>query len=146
MRKTGCCIFDLDGTLLYTLPAIAKAGNSVLAMFGHPVQPVEDYAYYCGDGADTLVRRIFDKVGGLAKKARLRPVGERSADDRVAELEERLLHAVNATGVGPAGLGGDTTALDVHINTAPCHIAAVPVAINMGCCAMRSISLELEEA
>ena len=92
------------------------------------------------------VGTTFDKVGGLAKKALLRPVGERSADNRVAKLEERLLHAVNATGVGPAGLGGDTTALDVHINTAPCHIAALPVAINMGCCAMRSISLELEEA
>ena len=73
-------------------------------------------------------------------------MGERSADERVARLEERLLQAVNATGVGPAGLGGGTTALAVHVNTAPCHIAALPLAINMGCCAMRSISLDLEEA
>ena len=57
------CVFDLDGTLLYTLPAIAKAGNAVLEMFGHPAQPVADYAYYCGDGSSALVRRIFDKVG-----------------------------------------------------------------------------------
>lgn len=92
------------------------------------------------------VGATFDKVAGLAKKALLRPVGERSADERVARLEERLLQAVNATGVGPAGLGGDTTALAVHVNTAPCHIAALPLAINMGCCAMRSISLDLEEA
>ncbi|MGI6220998.1 MAG: fumarate hydratase [Coriobacteriales bacterium] len=92
------------------------------------------------------VGATFDKVAGLAKKALLRPVGIASSDPRVAEIEERLLRAVNATGVGPAGLGGDTTALAVNINTAPCHIAALPLAINMGCCAMRSISLELEEA
>lgn len=86
----------------------------------------------------------FDKVAGLAKKALLRPVGAFNPDARVAEIERRLLESVNATGVGPAGLGGSTTALAVSIKTAPCHIAALPLAINMGCSAMRSISMELE--
>lgn len=86
----------------------------------------------------------FDKVGGLAKKALLRPVGEPNPDPAAAEFERELLEAVNATGVGPAGLGGDTTALAVNVDTAPCHIAALPLAINMGCCAMRSASMELQ--
>ncbi len=89
------------------------------------------------------VGTTFDKVGGLAKRALLRRVGEPSGDARVAELEARILAAVNATGIGPGGLGGDTTALAVHIDTAPCHIAALPVAVNLGCCAMRSATVEL---
>ena len=89
------------------------------------------------------VGATFDKVGGLAKKALLRSVGQPNANPDVAAIEEDLLQAVNATGVGPAGLGGDTTAVAVNVNTAPCHIAALPLAINMGCCAMRSASMEL---
>lgn len=85
----------------------------------------------------------FDKVGGLAKRALLRPVGEPASAGDIAELEERLLKAVNATGIGPAGLGGDTTAIAVHVATAPCHIAALPVAVNMGCCAVRSATVEV---
>ena len=57
--------------------------------------------------------------------------------------EAELLSAVNATGIGPAALGGGATALAVHLETAPCHIAALPVAVNMGCSAMRSASIEL---
>ncbi len=89
------------------------------------------------------VGSTFDKVGSLAKHALLRRVGEHSSDPRIAELEARILSAVNATGIGPGGLGGDTTALAVQIETAPCHIAALPVAVNLGCCAMRSVSVEL---
>ena len=59
-------------------------------------------------------------------------------------LEAELLAAVNDLGIGPAGLGGDTTALAVHLLTAPCHIAALPVAVNLGCCAVRSVSVEVE--
>lgn len=85
----------------------------------------------------------FDKVAGLAKRALMRPLNELSSDSRVAELEAELLALVNATGVGPGGLGGKTTALAVKVNTAPCHIAAMPLAINMGCSAMRRCSIEL---
>ena len=89
------------------------------------------------------VGTTFDKVGGLAKHALLRPVGKPALDPRIAALESRILSAVNATGIGPGGLGGDTTALAVHIESAPCHIAALPVAVNLGCCAMRSVTKEL---
>ncbi|HSK47910.1 MAG TPA: fumarate hydratase [Coriobacteriia bacterium] len=85
----------------------------------------------------------FDKVGGLAKRALLREIGSVPKDDRVAGFESELLEAVNALGIGPAGLGGDTTALAVHLVTYPCHIAALPVAVNMGCCAVRSASAEV---
>jgi len=90
------------------------------------------------------VGATFDKVAGLAKHALLRELGQASADPRVAALERTLLDDVNATGIGPAGLGGDTTALAVHIETAPCHIAALPVAVNMGCSSMRSLTLPLK--
>ena len=69
----------------------------------------------------------------LAKKATLRPVGERHSDPKIAALELELLEAINATGIGPMGLGGDTTALDVHIETAWTHITLNPVAVNMQC-------------
>lgn len=82
----------------------------------------------------------FDKAPGLAKKALLKPLDEVDPDERIARLEAELLEAVNATGMGPGGLGGDTTALGVKVLTAPSHIAAFPVAINMGCSAMRSRS------
>lgn len=84
----------------------------------------------------------FDTVAKLAKKALLRDVGHRSAG-AIGGLEEELLAAVNATGIGPAGLGGDTTALDVSIVTAPCHIAALPVAVGLGCSAVRSVTVEV---
>lgn len=58
------CIFDLDGTLLYTLESVARAGNRMLDELGFPMQPVDDYRYYCGDGADNLVKRCLNKVGG----------------------------------------------------------------------------------
>ena len=69
----------------------------------------------------------------LAKKASIRPVGERHSDPQIAALEVELLEAINATGIGPMGLGGDTTALDVHIETAWTHITCNPVAVNMQC-------------
>jgi len=89
------------------------------------------------------VGATFDKVGGLAKKALLRTIGSPPSDPRLAELEAELLAAINDTGIGPAGLGGDTTALAVHVATAPCHIAALPVAVNLGCNAVRSASVEV---
>ena len=89
------------------------------------------------------VGATFDKVGGLAKKALLREIGSAAKDARCAELEAELLGLINATGIGPAGLGGDVTALAVHVVTAPCHIAALPVAVNMGCSAIRSASVEV---
>ena len=85
----------------------------------------------------------FDKVAGLAKRALMRPIDEPAEDEGARELEEELLAAVNATGVGPGGLGGATAALAVRVATAPCHIAALPLAINMGCSAMRRMTIDL---
>lgn len=84
-----------------------------------------------------------DKASLLAKKALLRPVGNRNPDSRYAEFEKEILTQVNSTGVGPQGLGGTTTALDVHIEYSPCHIASMPVAININCHAARNASVEL---
>lgn len=84
----------------------------------------------------------FDKVAGMAKTALLRPVGSPAKYERTAAFERELLDMVNATGMGPGALGGKTLALAVHVNTAPCHIAALPLAINMGCSAMRRATFE----
>lgn len=69
----------------------------------------------------------------LAKKSLLRPVGQPSQDTETADLEQDLLARVNDLGVGPLGLGGRTTALAVHAIAMPCHIASLPVAVNLQC-------------
>ncbi len=85
----------------------------------------------------------FDSVARLAKKALLVPLGSPAQTAEAGELERELLGAINALGIGPAGLGGRTTALGVRVLTAPCHIAALPVAVNMGCCAVRTATVEV---
>ncbi|MBN1359445.1 MAG: fumarate hydratase [Sedimentisphaerales bacterium] len=69
----------------------------------------------------------------LSKKALLRNLSEPNEDGFYAEMERHLLRRINALGIGPQGLGGDTTALAVLIETAPCHIASLPVAVNIEC-------------
>jgi len=73
----------------------------------------------------------------LAKKALLRPVGQPHPDPEVAALEGELLSRINALGIGPQGVGGKVTALAVHVETHPCHIASLPVAVNIQCHADR---------
>ena len=79
----------------------------------------------------------IDKAAFLAKKALLRPVGERAKDKTLAQLEEKWLEMFNNLGYGPLGLGGRVTCLDVHIETHPCHIASLPVGVNVQCHAHR---------
>lgn len=79
----------------------------------------------------------FETCAYLAKKSLFKPVGERHADPELAKLEQELIQSINALGIGPQGLGGSTTTLDVKIETAPCHIAALPVAVNLNCHASR---------
>lgn len=74
-----------------------------------------------------------DQCVALAKQATARPIGERHPDPKVAAFEEDMLARVNQLGVGPQGLGGDTTALDVHIERAWTHNSMNPVAVNMQC-------------
>ena len=75
----------------------------------------------------------FDKCAQLSKKALMRDLGTKHADARYAELEEELLSRINETDIGPQGFGGKTTALGVHIETYPTHIAGLPVAVNINC-------------
>lgn len=84
-----------------------------------------------------------DKAMWLAKRALFRPVGEPSRDPDTAALEREMLAAADATGVGPMGLGGDVTALAVHVERAPCHIASLPVALCVNCHSHRVRSAEL---
>ena len=107
----------LDGVKKFVLETCVGAG-------GRPCPPTI-VGVGIGGSSDVCVT--------LAKKATLRPVGQRHPDPQVAALELELLDAINSTGVGPMGLGGDTTALDLHIETAWTHITLNPVAVNMQC-------------
>ncbi|HPF30108.1 MAG TPA: fumarate hydratase [Lachnospiraceae bacterium] len=75
----------------------------------------------------------FEKCAWLAKKALTRPVDQRSAIPDIKDMENELLQKINATGIGPGGLGGYTTAFAVNIETFPTHIAGLPVAVNICC-------------
>lgn len=70
-------------------------------------------------------------------------MGEASPDPEYAEMEREILARINASGVGPQGLGGDTTSFAVHIEHFPCHIASLPVAVNLNCHAARHAGFEL---
>jgi len=85
----------------------------------------------------------FESSALLSKRAILRTIGERSGDPYYAALEEELSGAINALGIGPMGLGGNTTALDVFVETAPCHIASMPVAVNIQCHSARRGEIKL---
>jgi fumarate hydratase subunit alpha len=74
-----------------------------------------------------------EKTMWLAKHALLRQVGSANPDPEEAELEAEILERVNRIGIGPQGFGGHTTALAVHVETFPCHIASMPVAVNIQC-------------
>lgn len=85
----------------------------------------------------------MEKVALLAKEALLRPLGDRHRIKKIAALERELLREINNLGIGPLGLGGKLTALDVHIETYPTHIAGLPVAVNLSCHATRHKSTVL---
>jgi len=85
----------------------------------------------------------FEKSAILAKKALLREIGDRHPDSYYAAMERELLERINRIGIGPQGLGGKTTALEVFIEAHPCHIASLPVAVNINCHAARHKSVTL---
>ena len=82
----------------------------------------------------------FEQVAELAKRALMLPLDEGNPDPFYAELEQELLDAVNATGIGPQGFGGKTTCLGLHILQKPTHIAGLPVAVNVSCHVTRHAS------
>lgn len=85
----------------------------------------------------------FEQSAILAKKSLLRPIGAPSEEPEVAKMEEELLKAINETGVGPQGLGGRITSFAVHILMQPCHIASLPLAVNIQCHSSRHREIHL---
>ena len=116
-----------DGVIDFVTETVVKAG-------GNPCPPT-----IVGVG----IGGTFEPAAFLAKKALVRPVGQPSDDADYAGLEREILARINQSGVGPQGLGGSVTALAVHINYYPCHIASLPVAVNLNCHAARHAGFEL---
>jgi len=106
-----------DGVIRFVVEAVRRAG-------ANPCPPI-----IVGVG----VGGSAEKVIWLAKHSLLREVGSVNLDQELAELEAELLERVNRIGIGPQGFGGLTTALAVHVETFPCHIASMPVAVNIQC-------------
>lgn len=117
----------LEGVKKFVLQSIANAGPNACPPFTVGV----------GIGG------TFDYSAVLAKKALFRHIGERHPDPRIAKLEEELKELANQLGVGPLGFGGTTTVIDVMIEIAPCHIASLPVAVNIQCHAARHKEIEI---
>jgi len=108
----------------YVLDCVAKAG-------GNPCPPI---VLGIGIGGD------FEQCAYLAKKALCRSVSSSNKNEFYAEMEQEILRLVNCLNIGPQGFGGKTTALAVNIETAPTHIAGLPVAVNFGCHVTRHCS------
>lgn len=109
------------GVVDFVVDTVSKAGSN-------PCPPI-----VVGVG----IGGTFEKVAYLAKKALLRELGQPSADPFYAEMEQEILEKINKLGIGPQGYGGTTTALAVHIETYPAHIASMPAAVNINCHAAR---------
>ena len=107
----------VEGMKRFVIDTVAEAGPN-------PCPPV-----IVGVG----VGGTFEQAALMAKRMTARPVGSHNADPRYAALEDELLTEINRLGVGPAGIGGATTALAVNIDYGPTHIAGMPVAVNMCC-------------
>lgn len=106
-----------EGVVNFILETVKKAGSN-------PCPPV-----VLGIG----IGGTMEKAALLAKQALMKPITSKNENPFYAELEDELLQKINALGIGPAGLGGKTTALGVNILTYPTHIAGLPVAVNMSC-------------
>lgn len=119
--------YGIDGVKQFILDTVRAAGPN-------PCPPV-----VVGVG----IGGTFERAAQLAKKATFRAIDTHNNDPRYAELESELLTEINKMGFGPAGLGGNTTALGVNIETSPTHIAGMPVAVNICCHAARHASIEI---
>jgi len=115
----------IDGVIDFVVDRIKRSG-------GNPCPPI---VVGVGLGGN------FEQSALLAKKSLLRPLTEKNPDPKWAEVEDEILEKVNNLGIGPQGLGGRTTALGVCILSKPCHIASMPVAVNVQCHAARHKSV-----
>lgn len=116
--------YGVEGVKQFILDTVFKAGPN-------PCPPI-----VVGVG----IGGTFERAAQLAKKATFRPIDTKNEDERYAALEDELLSEINKMGFGPAGLGGNTTAIGVNIETSPTHIAGMPVAVNICCHAARHAS------
>lgn len=138
MAKGGGCE-NMSRTAMLT-PAEGRDGvvdfvvNTVREAGGNPCPPI-----IVGVG----IGGTLEKAALLAKRTLFRRLGEPNADGDLAALEAEMLARVNALGIGPQGLGGDTTALGVHVDAFPCHIASLPVAVNIECHSHRTRQIVL---
>ena len=131
--------------LLAAPKGFGSENMSVLRMFtpSATVEEIEDFlvSAVCRAGGNPCPPMVlgvgiggdFESCALLAKRALCRPVSVRHPDPFYRAMEDRLLEKCNALGVGPQGFGGKTTALSVAVETAPTHIAGLPVALNVGC-------------
>lgn len=117
----------LEGAKDFVVECVERSG-------GNPCPPV-----IVGVG----IGGTFEKCAEIAKRALLRELGKHSADSRFFSLERELKEKINDLGIGPMGLGGRVTALAVHIESFPCHIGSLPVAVNIQCHAARHKSVVL---
>jgi len=117
----------IDGVKEFILKVVREAS-------GNPCPPI-----IVGVG----VGGNMEKAALLAKHALLREVGQPNPRPELQTLEEEMLNKINDLGIGVQGLGGDTTALAVNIETYPTHIACLPVAVNLGCHSTRRITIEV---
>jgi fumarate hydratase subunit alpha len=108
--------------------------DSILEAGAKPCPPII-IGVGIGGGADICLK--------LAKEALLRPVGKRHTNPTIAKLEKELLEAINTLGIGPMGLGGDTTALDVHFEISMRHPASFPIGLAVQCWAARRASASI---
>ncbi len=116
-----------EGVIRFVLETITAAG-------GNPCPPT---VVGVGIGGN------FERAPLLAKEALLRPLGTPAKNPTDAALERELLEKINASNIGPMGLGGKTTALSVQVCSHPCHIAALPVAVNLDCHSHRHAEITL---
>lgn len=116
--------YGIEGVKQFVLDTVRNAGPN-------PCPPI-----VVGVG----IGGTFERAAQLAKKATFRAIDTHNEDERYASLEDELLAEINKMGFGPAGLGGNTTAIGVNIETAPTHIAGMPVAVNICCHAARHAS------
>ena len=117
----------MDGVKKFVVQRVREAG-------GKPCPPI-----IVGVGMGGTI----EKAAFLAKQSLLRRIGSENPNPEANQLEKEWLAEINTLGIGPQGLGGRTTALAVHINTIPCHIASIPVAVNIQCNSHRHKEAEL---
>lgn len=117
----------IEGIKKFVIETVKKAGPN-------PCPPV---IVGVGIGGD------FEKAALISKKALFRELGHSHPDPKIAELEKEILKEINDLGIGPLGFGGKTTSLAVHIETYPCHIASLPVAVNIQCHSARVLKIKI---